>query len=121
MVRTACFKGYQERKMKAMTPEERFERIERQLEFLAESQGRLFTSIEKHDAEIALHSAQLAEQSAQIAQHHTQIVKLTDVVMSLAHIVEEQGRRMEKQGQRTDERLNALINTVERYISNGRK
>ena len=86
--------------MKSMTPEERFERIETQLEQL----------------------------SASVARHDTQIIRLTDVVLSLAHVVEEQGRRMDEgfarlteAQRRTDERLNALINVVERYFSNGRQ
>lgn len=114
--------------MRSMTPEERFERIERQLEFLATHQAQLSVSLE------TLRDV--------VARHDSQIVHLTDVVVSLAHIVEEQGRRFEQQGQRmdegfarlteaqrrtdeqgrrTDERLNALINVVERYFSNGRK
>ncbi len=100
--------------MKAMTPEERFDRIERQLEFLANHQAQLSTSLEALRDIVARHDSQ-------IAQHSTQIVQLADIVVSLARVVEEQGRRMEEQGRRTDERLNALINTVERYISNGRK
>ena len=107
--------------MKTMTPEERFERIERQLEFLASNQAQLTTSVENL-RDVA-------------ARHNDQIVKLTDVVSSLARIaeeqgrqmqeqgrrIEEQGRRMEEQGRRTDERLNALINVVERYFSDGHK
>ncbi len=106
--------------MRAMTPEERFERIERQMEFLASHQAQLSASLET-----------LREVSA---RHDAQIVKLIDGVASLAHVVEEQGRHMEEQFRRTDEqfrrtdeqlrrtdeRLNALINTVERHNSDGR-
>jgi septal ring factor EnvC (AmiA/AmiB activator) len=104
-----------------MTPEERFERIERQLEFLATHQAQLSASLETL-REIA------ASHESDIAAHSAQIVRLADVVTSLAHVVEEQGRRMEEQaqrmeqqGRRTDERLNVLINIVERYFSNGHK
>ena len=107
--------------MRSMTPEERFERIERQLEFLATHQAQL--------------SASLETLRDSVARHDVQIVQLADVVVNLTHIVEEQGRRMDEgfarlteaqlrtdqQGRRTDERLNALINVVERYFSNGRK
>ena len=86
--------------MKTMTPEERFERIERQLEFLAESQGR-------HDA--------------QIGKHDEQIGKLADVVASLARIFEEQGRRTDERLSLLPDRLNTLINMVERYFSDGHK
>ncbi len=92
--------------MRVMTPEERFDRIERQLEFLANHQAQL---------------------SADIAAHSDQIAKLSDVVVSLAHIVEqheqrmeEEYRRTEEQFRRTDERLNILVNTVDRHISNHR-
>ncbi len=99
--------------MRAMTPEERFERMERQMEFLASHQANLSASIESLREISARHEAE-------IMAHTGQIEKMADVVVSLAHIVEEQGRRMEEQGRRTDERLNALINTVERHISDGR-
>ncbi len=82
---------------------ERYDRIDRQLEFLAANQAR-------HDAEIA--------------EHSKQILQLADVVISVARIVEQQGRQMEEQGRRmeesqrrTDERLNALISVVERHIT----
>ena len=107
--------------MKPMTPEERFEHIERQFEFLAAHQAQL--------------SASLETLRDSVARHDVQIVQLADVVVNLTHIVEEQGRRMDEgfarlteaqlrtdqQGRRTDERLNTLINVVERYFSNGRK
>ncbi len=110
-----------------MTPEERFDRIERQMEFLASHQAQLSTSVE------ALREVS-ARHEAEITAHTAQIDKLVDVVASLARITEEQGRRMEEQGRRmeeqsrrmeeqgrrTDERLNALINLVERHISNHR-
>ena len=91
--------------MRAMTPEERFERIERQLEFLAANQAQLSSSVETL-RDVAV-------------RHDGQIIQLADVVSSLVRIVEKQGQRMEEQGRRTDERLNTLINVVERYFSNG--
>ncbi len=96
--------------MKPMTPEERFERIERQLEFLATHQAKLSVSVEAL-REVA-------------ARHDAQIVRLIDAAGSLVRIVEEQGRRMgelTEAQRRTDERLNTLINVVERYFSNGHK
>ena len=106
--------------MKAMIPEERFDRIERQLEFLANHQAQLSASQAELTASQARLSASLetlreisVRHEAEIEAHSTQIAKMADVVVSLAHIVEEQGRR-------SDERLTALINTVERHISNHR-
>ncbi len=111
-----------------MTPEERFERIERQLEFLAANQTQLSASVETL-REVAV-------------RHDSQIVQLADVVSSLVRIVEAQGRRTDERinlleesqrrtderinllaesERRTDERLNTLINVVERYFSNGHK
>ncbi len=90
------------------------------MEFLANHQANLSASIESLREISARHEAEPMA-------HGGQIEKMADVVVSLTHIVEEQGRRMEEQGRRmeeqgrrTDERLNALINTVERHISDGR-
>ena len=114
--------------MRCMTPEERFERIERQLEFLATHQAQLTVSVE------ALREA-AARQEGQIAQ-------LTDVLVRLVRVVEDEGRRTDErisllteaqrrtderiglltEAQRhTDERINSLISVVDRYFSDGRK
>jgi len=103
--------------MKTMTPEERFERIERQLEFLAANQAN-------HDARLAENSRLLAENAGQIGQ-------LADLTLRIGRIVEEQARRLDglagrmdelaASQKRTDERLNTLIDVVERYFSDGHK
>ena len=105
--------------MRSMTPEERFERIEAQLDFLAGHVVQMSTSLET--VRVSLESLRDV-----VARHDTQIVQLTDVVVSLARIVEEQGRRTDERlnlladaQRRTDERPNTLINVVERYFSNG--
>jgi len=115
-----------------MTPEEkeRFERIERIVEFLASNQAQITAASQDHDARIA-------ENTKQIAQ-------LTELTLKIGHIVEIQAHRMDELAQRmdglahsidglthrmdelaesqrrTDERLNTLINVVERYYSNGK-
>ena len=112
-----------------MTPEEqeRYARIDRQIEFLANHQAQLSADIEN--------LKQIA------ATHTTQIGRLADTVLSLVHVVEEQSRRSEERFRAiderfratdelfratderlraTDERLNTLIGVVERYFSNGR-
>jgi len=114
--------------MLTMTPEERFERIERQLEFTAEILVQLSASQQRQDAEIS---------------------QLAGALSTLVHVVDEMGNRMEagfsrmeegfsrleerqrqtdeqmkltnEQMKRTDERLNALISVVERHFSNGRQ
>lgn len=110
-----------------MTPEERFERIDRQFEFLAAQQAELNTIVQRNSEQIAEHSAQIAEHGAQIAQ-------LTDIVSSVVQVLEQQGRRAEEFQRRTEERfkevderfkevaerMNALIIVVERYFSDGR-
>jgi len=104
-------------KMKTMTPEERFERIERQLEFLAANQTH--------------HDAHMAELSKRTEDNARQIGELSGLTMRIGRIVEVQAGHIDKLAdrmgelaesqQRTDVRLNALINIVERYFSNGRK
>ena len=121
--------------MLTMTPEERFERIERHLEFTAEILAQLSASQQRQDAEIS---------------------QLAGALSTLVHVVDEMGNRMEagfsrmeegfsrmeegfsrleerqrqtdeqmkltnEQMKRTDERLNALISVVERHFSNGRQ
>ena len=106
-----------------MTPEEqeRYERIERLLEFLANNQAKL----SGQQGQFSVHQEQLSadiENLKQItATHTTQIGQLAETMLSLAHIVEEQGRQTDERFRATDERLNALIGVVERYFSNGRK
>ena len=96
-----------------MTPEERFERMERQMEFLAQNQAELTANVGtlKQDL-LAL---------ARIVQQH--------VVSSEARfqMVADQFQRVDQSmeslaaAQRvTEERLNALIIIVERYFSNGK-
>ncbi len=112
-----------------MTPEERerWERIEQTKEFLAANQAQLFASSQTHDA-------QIAENSRQIAQ-------LTELTLRIGRVVEEQAHRSEDSDRRVDERLialaesqkqtdehmrdltdriNTLINVVERYFSDGK-
>jgi hypothetical protein len=109
-----------------MTPEEkdRYERIDRVLEFLANNQAQLSVELHKlkeitgmHTAQIQAQGKQIEEQGKQIGAQGKQIGELGNLMLRLGHIVEEQASAQT----RTDERLNALIATVERYLSNGRK
>jgi chromosome segregation ATPase len=113
-----------------MTPEEkeRYDRIDRQLEFLAAHQAQLSSDlselhnivarqsqqIEKHGEQIAKHDEQIAKHGEQIATVGTQVQSLADTVLRLARIVDERDRQ-------TDAKINALIGVVERYFSNGGK
>lgn len=104
-----------------MTPEERLERIERQMEFLAQSQ---------------------TQTSGQLFQLSQRVEQLGDYLLRTARFMEDFARRTEERfgqvaewqrrsdesierlaaaQQRTDERLNILIAVVERYFSNGKR
>jgi len=109
-----------------MTPEEkeRSDRIDRQLEFLAAHQARLSSDL----ATLQLITAQLIEKSAkhdeQIARQGSQIQSLADTVLRLARIVDERDRqtdaKIDERDRQTNARINALINIVERYFSDGK-
>ena len=111
-----------------MQPEERFDRIERQLEFLADHQGHVLSQIDKLSRVVDKHSEQ-------ISQLGDFLLRTAKAVEDLAHRSEEGFRRLAEgqqrlteAQQRTDERLqdltdrlNVLVNVVERYFSNGKK
>jgi methyl-accepting chemotaxis protein len=106
-----------------MTPEERFERIDRQLEFIAANQAQINTWIGENSQQIAENSRQIAEHSAQIGGLSDRIGQLSDLTLRIARIVDVQAHRMDElaaSGRQSDERLSALITVVERYFSNGR-
>ncbi len=108
--------------MTPMTPEEHFERIQRQLEFLAASQAQhdaRMTEISKQTAENA---RLIAQNSQQIAENSRHLTELTDLTLRIGRIVEVQAQRLDalaESGLLTDERLNALSVAVERYFSKG--
>ncbi len=102
-----------------MTPEQpdRHERIERQLEFLANHQAQLHAELEVLKEITSRHSEQIARHSEQIGQLGTQLGQLGDYVLRMGRVFEQQARSADERMARTDERLNALIATVERHIS----
>ena len=109
--------------MKTMTPEERDEQLRRQMDFLAASQAQhdarmaeISKTLDQNSRQIAENSRQIAENSRKIAENSRQISQLADFILRIGRIVEEQG----EQARRTDDRLNTLINVVDRYFSNGR-
>ena len=105
-----------------MIPEEkeRYDRIDRQLEFLAAHQAQLSSDI----AVLYQTTARLAETSAkhdeQIARHGDQIAQMGVNVQSLADSVLRLARVVDERDRQTSEKLNTLIAVGERYFSNGK-
>jgi chromosome segregation ATPase len=121
-----------------MTPEERFERIERTLEFLTANQTQHDARNAEHSKQIGQLTDQLGLLTSRVGQLTSDVAQLTDVSWRLATILEEQTHINEAQQRRadefdprlrillesqarTDQRLNTLINVVERYFSDGRQ
>ena len=107
----------------AMGPEERFDRIERQQEFLAASHAQhvaRMAAIEAHFEEAARKHSQLEDLTLRIARIvEVQATRADGLTQSMDALAQRMNTLAESQTH-TDERLNALISTVERYISNGR-
>jgi hypothetical protein len=118
-----------------MTPEERFERIERSLdridrtlEFVAASQAETAARQAEIAARQAEHWKVIERHSEQIADLSVGLGELRTLTLRIGRIVEAQGedfnRRLkamlEAQAQ-TDQRLNALIHIVERYFTDGER
>ena len=86
------------------------EEVERAIQFILQQQAQFWTSVQSLEGAVRSLEG--------IARDHTvQIGQLTDLVLRLGRIVEEQGLRFEKRMDRTDQRLDTLIATVDRYIS----
>jgi len=103
-----------------MTPEERFERMERQMEFLAQNQAEL-------TANVGTLKQDLLALARIVQQHVVSTEARFQMVADQFQMVAEQSRKVDErfeslaEAQRaTDERLNALIVIVERYFSNGK-
>jgi DNA repair ATPase RecN len=92
-----------------MTPEE----VERRMEFIIEQQAQFAVNIEKlRESDERLHASQERLWESQQRLHDSQAT-LTAALVRVAEIVED----LSEVQKRTDEKLNALIDTVERHIS----
>jgi hypothetical protein len=110
--------------MSTMTPEERFERIERQLEFSAEILAQLSASQQRQDVGISQLAGAVSTLALVVDEMGNRMEagfsrteerqRQTDEQMRRT---DEQMRRTDEQMRRTDERLNALISVVERHFS----
>ena len=110
-----------------MTPEERYEQIQRQLEFLAASQAQNAARMAENSKQIAENSLQITENSRQISDNSRQISQLADSLLRIGRVFEAGFKRTNERLSiladsqiNTNERLNTLINILERYFSNGR-
>ena len=110
-----------------MTPEERYEQIQRQLEFLAAIQAQNAARMAENSKQIAENSLQITENSRQISDNSRQISQLADSLLRIGRVVEtgfkltnEHLSILADSQINTYERLNTLINILERYFSNGR-
>lgn len=81
--------------MLPMTPEERFDRIERQMEFLADNQ---------------------AQTSAQLLQLGQRVEQLGDYLLRTARFMEGFARRTEERFSQVDEKLGRLAEAQQRIL-----
>jgi hypothetical protein len=103
-----------------MTPEERFERIERHVEFLAENQAGLTASVGMLKQDL-VELARIVQQHVVSTETRFQMVAdRFERVTGQFERVNEAIESLAKAQRMTEERLNALVMVVERYFSNGK-
>jgi len=103
-----------------MTPEERFERMELQMEFLAQNQAELTANVGTLKQDL-LALARIVQQHvvSTEARFHT-VAERFQTVADQFQRVDESMESLAAAQRVTEERLNALIIIVERYFSNGK-
>src|SRR5437773_1637692 len=103
-----------------MTPEERFERMERQMEFLAQNQAELTANVGTLKQDL-LALARIVQQHVVSTEARFQTVaEQFQMVADQFQRVDESMESLAKAQRSTEERLNALITVVEHYFSNGK-
>jgi len=98
-----------------MTPEERFTKIENAIHALTETQAR-------HDTQIGGLITQVEKQNAGIEKQNGGIRDLIVVIRTLMDAVSKLGETVAELGEaqkHTDEKLNALMDTVDRILRKG--
>jgi chromosome segregation ATPase len=98
-----------------MTPEERFTKIENALQALTETQAR-------HDTQIGGLITQVEKQNAGIEKQNAGIRDLIVVSRTLMDTISKLGEtvaELSEAQKHTDEKLNALIDTVDRIVRKG--
>ena len=98
-----------------MTPEERFTKIENAIQALTETQARHDTQIGGLITQVEKQNAGIEKQNAGIRDLIVVSRTLMDTVSKLIETVAELGEAQKH----TDEKLNALIDTVDRIVRKG--
>ena len=103
-----------------MTPEERFERMERQMEFLAQNQADLQKELLALARIVQQHVVSTEARFQTVAERFQTVAEQFQMVADQFQRVDESMESLAKAQRSTEERLNALITIVERYFSNGK-
>jgi uncharacterized protein YoxC len=97
------------------------EELEKAIQFILQQQAQFWTSLQSLEGIVRDHSAQIGQLTHRVDDLTGRVGELAGHVGELDNLVLRLGRIVEEQGRRTDERLNVLIEVVERYFSNGHK
>ena len=117
-----------------MRHEERFERIERHVEFLAQNQAELTANmgtlrqellelariVQQHVFTTETRFQAVVERFEGVAKQFQGVAERFEGVVGHVHEVDEAIKSLTHAQRITEERLNALVIVVERYFSNGR-
>ena len=99
------------------------EEMQKKMEFILEQQARFAVNMELLSEAQQRTEARLAEVAtaqAQMARSQTHMNEVVAVMAEAQERMAEAQERTDRKMAETDERLNTLINVVERYISEGR-
>ncbi len=109
-----------------MKPSERFERIERNLEFLVEGAARHEAAAARHEAAAAKHEAAAAKHDQEIAELREMQGRAWNAIEALADkqaklddslaTLTEAQIKTEERFQRTDERIDTLVSAIGELI-----
>jgi hypothetical protein len=102
--------------------------IENTMRFILDMQAKHKAAIQRHDEAIGRHDAAILRIDGAIEANTAMIRQLVDVGLSLAHSVEQTNasvhelrEAMREAQAATEYKLTALIDTVEKLVSNGHK
>jgi hypothetical protein len=99
------------------------EEMERAIDFLLKSQANLEARIEQVNANLGARidetNRQLAETNRQLAETNKQLGEFASMQTTLVQVVTRTFKAQDAINRRTDDKLNALIDTVNRMLSGG--